>query len=205
MELITKPAGSYEYDPPIHPLFRGADVVLDLLVMQKMSRGVLSHKWHWDRLPFDPRFKDYAVPIKGDPKTKLFANPNPIIDLFYRVKGHLGAVSTGYLIDVDLHSMPAPFEIGEFFYGFSNSEMSYLCRSRIAMSRMFMLLTGPDDWYAYLMDKNGNPLPGKLMSPLISWEQNLGVLQFFSNFLHIFLLIWKLLIKNTAIYLRVHL
>lgn len=171
MELITRPAGSYEYNPPIHPLLRRADVVLDKLIMQKRSRGILSHKWHWDKSPFDPKFKDYAILVKGDPKAKDFASPNPVTDLLYRIKGHLGNVSTGYLIDVDVHSMPTPFDLGEIFYGFSNLEMSYLSRSRIAMNRMFMLLTGPDNWYAYLMDKNGNPLPGKLLSPLISWDE----------------------------------
>lgn len=169
MELITKPAGSYEYDPIIHPLLRGADVALDKLIMQRVSRGVLSHMWHWDRLPFDPRFKDYAINIPGNPKAPKFRNGSG--GLLYWMRGHLGAVSEGYLLDVDLHSLSTPFDVGEFFYAFSDVGMNYLRRSRIAMNRMFMMLTGPDNWCAYLMDREGNPLPGKLLSPLISWDE----------------------------------
>lgn len=138
--------------------------------MQRVSRGVLSHMWHWDTLPFDPRFKDYAIPVPGNPKAPKFGN-GPDGGLLYWMKGHLGAVSEGYLLDVDIHSLPTPFDLGEFFFGYSNLEMSSLSRSRIAMNRMFMMLAGPDDWYAYLMDKNGDPLPGKLLSPLISWDE----------------------------------
>lgn len=168
-ELNYKPASQYEIVPPINPLLRVVDVALDPF-MRKVSRGVLSHGYHWDKLPFDDRFTGYAVPIVGNPEAPIH-DQGPEGDFLYWAKGHLGAINKGYLLDVNLHELPHGFDLGEFFFAFSDLQNNYLSRSRIAMNRMFMVLTGPTDWNAYLMDRNGNPLPGKLRSPLISWDQ----------------------------------
>ncbi len=168
-ELKYKPASQYEIVPPIHPLLRVVDVALDPF-MRKVSRGVLSHGYHWDKRPFDERFKEYAVPVVGNPEAP-FHDQGPEGDFLYWVKGHLGAVKKGYLLDVNIHALPQGFVLGDFFFAFSDFEKNYLIRSRIAMNRMFMVLTGPVDWNAYLMDRNGDPLPGKLLSPLISRDE----------------------------------
>jgi hypothetical protein len=169
IELIYKPASQYEIVPPLHPFLRGVDVVLDPF-MRKVSRGVLSHGYHWDKRPFDERFRNYAVPVVGNPDAPVH-NKGPEGDFKYWAAGHLGGITKGYLLDVNITSLPRGFDLGDFFFAFSDFEMNYLIRSRIAMNKMFMFLTGPKDWNAFLMDRNGNPLPGKLLSPLISWDE----------------------------------
>lgn len=167
-DLSIRPAGHYELEPPIHPLLRGIDVALDP-IMQTISRGLLHHHWHWDRLAFDKRFADFAIRVPHG--VEMNTKNDPAGDLLYWIRGHLGAINMGYLIDVDIDKLPKPFELERFFYAFSDTNQSYLMRSRIAMDRMFMILSGSSDWYAYLMDRNGNPLPGKLYSELISWDE----------------------------------
>lgn len=131
---------------PEHPFDYTLWFLLRPLMLAR-AHGKISHWWHWRKVKKDPELK--GTLIKADPQAF------PRNNAFDKIRMSLGGWKTVYVVE-------PKEDYDEWFYAFCETDRNFMERCSIILEGPVRILTGPDDFLVFALDKDGNELPLKI-------------------------------------------